>query len=122
MKIYCAHSSLFDFRKEFYEVLDIGFQASSHIFIFPHQSPNILANSKENIRTSDFLLAEVSYPATGLGIEMGWADSFGVPILAVYQAGKIPSKSITILTENVTEYTSSEQLINIVRKFIEMTK
>lgn len=122
MKIYCAHSSLFDFHNLFYKVLDTGFRGSANTFIFPHQSPNILANSKEDIRTSDFLLAEVSYPATGLGIEMGWADSFDVPILAVYQAGKIPSKSINILTESVAEYTSSEELINIVRKFIEMTK
>ena len=122
MRIYCAHSSLFDFHNLFYKVLDTGFRESGTIFIFPHQSPNALINSKESIKTSDFLLAEVSYPTTGLGIELGWADSFGVPILAVYQAGKVPSKSINFLTENIVEYSSSEQLIDIVQKFIETTK
>lgn len=40
--------------------------------------------TKDIIKTCDLMIAEVSLPATGLGIELGWAKAFKVPILCMY--------------------------------------
>lgn len=63
MKIYCAHSSAFDYQHDWYDVLrnsDIG---KSHDCIFPHESDEIKSNSYSTIQSCDGVIAEVSYPS-----------------------------------------------------------
>lgn len=40
-----------------------------HVWIFPHDG-TIHVNSRESLKTVDLFIAEVSVPATGLGIEI----------------------------------------------------
>ena len=49
------------------------------------------ATSKEVIRTSDLVIADISYPSTGVGIELGWADCFNIRV--IQNRGAIPRLS-----------------------------
>jgi hypothetical protein len=40
-------------------------------------------NSRESLKTVDIFIAEVSYPATGLGIEIGFTSLYGKRILCI---------------------------------------
>jgi hypothetical protein len=44
-------------------------------FIFPHETSALPEHSQQIILAADAVLAEVSYPSTGMGIELGWADA-----------------------------------------------
>jgi nucleoside 2-deoxyribosyltransferase len=92
MKVYVCHSTAFDFRAEFYEPLKREF-TTAHEIIFPHDSDTDF-NSSEAIRTSDIVLAEVSFPSTGQGIELGWANAAGVPIVCVHKTDAKPSGAL----------------------------
>lgn len=117
MKIYCAHSLNFDYKKDYYDVLrnELG---NVHTLFFPHQTEG-MSNSKDIIRSSDLIIAEISYPSIGLGIELGWAESFSVPILALYRVDSNPSRSISFITKNILEYQEPQDLINKVKLFIQ---
>jgi len=118
MKIYFAHSTQFDYKKEFYEPLKNSSLARAHELIFPHED-DVFMDTKEIIATSDLVVAEVSYPSTGLGIELGWADSIGIPVLAVYKSGAAVSRSLTVITHDVISYDSGDKLIELVTQNIE---
>ena len=76
MKIYISHSTGFDYQKELYEPIKNSELYNSHEIIFPHDKSSEVSNSKEVIKGCDMVIAEVSYPSTGMGIELGWADGF----------------------------------------------
>ena len=59
----------------------------------------------------DIIIAEVSYPSTGQGIELGWADVFKIPIICIYKEGYKYSGSINKLTEKFIVYKNSQDLI-----------
>lgn len=118
MKIYFGHSKYFDYKKELYEPIRNGGLNEKHEIIFPHEKSELPTNSKEFLKTCDLMIAEVSFPATGLGIELGWADAFGVPILCVYKSGKKVSNSTKLLTNNFIEYSDPEDLIEKIEEFI----
>ena len=83
MKIYVGHSRNFDFKKELYEPL----RKLPCEFIFPHEKSDKQFNSKDVLKSCNLMIAEVSFPSIGLGIEIGWADSYGVPIIFVHKNG-----------------------------------
>ena len=56
-------------------------------------------------------MSEVSYPSTGLGIELGWADAFSTKLLAFHQAGTQPSASLACLEIELLAYENKEELI-----------
>jgi hypothetical protein len=57
------------------------------------------------------MIAEVSHPSIGLGIEMGWADSMGLPIICAYRKGSKVSESIRMISSNIVEYSDPEQMV-----------
>ena len=85
MKIYVSHSKNFDYKKELYEVLENT--NLKHEFILPHKDSDKSFNTKDLLmdKKCDLVLAEVSYPATGQGIELGWADVYKIPIVCIYK-------------------------------------
>ncbi len=107
MKIYVGHSSGFDFKRELYEPL--GELAGDYEFVFPHKR-DIIDKSYEIIRTCDLFLAEVSFPSTGMGIEIGWADGCNLPIVCIYKSGFKPSSALDCMTDNFIEYENIEDL------------
>jgi len=70
MKIYFGHSKNFDFKKELYELIRKSELNKQHKIIFPHETEEFV-NSKNIIKDCDLMIAEVTYPATSLGIELG---------------------------------------------------
>ncbi len=109
MKIYLAHSSRYDYQHKLYEPLKqtIGRQ---HEVFYPHDEHEEGARSKGMIASSDVVLAEVSYPSTGQGIELGWADAAGVPIVCFYRADTQPSGALKFICDTSIPYGDTDEM------------
>jgi hypothetical protein len=106
-----------DFENDLYKPLKESHLQADHTFIFPHEKGQYVS-TKEMIQTSDFVVAEVSQAATGVGIELGWADAFDKPIICIYRAGTKPSGSLKFLTNNFVEYHDPGELAHKLEEFI----
>lgn len=119
MKIYIAHSSAFDYQKELYNPILRSDLVDNHHIIFPHiDSSAPIFDSKPIIRDSDFFIAEVSYPSTGMGIEMGWAIAHDVPVLALHRYDIKPSSSIKMVTDDLLTYDTPTDMIQKITDYI----
>lgn len=119
MKIYVAHPKKIDFKKELYEPIRQSSLNSKHTFILPHENSNESFNSKEYLKNEvDLMIVEVSLAATGLGIELGWADIYNVPIICVYKAGSKIAGSLKVISKNFVEYSDSKELISGIEKIV----
>ena len=119
MNIYVAHSKDFDFKKELYEPIRKSSLNSKHAFILPHEKSGKPFNSKDFLKDGcGLIIAEVSYPSTGLGIELGWADSYNVPIICIYKKGSKISGSLKVVSKSFVEYANSNELISGIEKAI----
>jgi nucleoside 2-deoxyribosyltransferase len=110
MKIFVTHSSSFDFEGELYAPLRGSALAGKHQFIFPHENGSE-ENTRDIIRGCDVVFAEVSYPSTGSGIELGWADSFQKPIVCVYKNGSTPSAALLGVVKALFPYSTAVDLL-----------
>lgn len=118
MKLYLTHSSGYDYETQLYAPLKAAF-ASEHELHLPHESQVDGVNSKEIIPKCDIILAEVSLPSTGQGIELGWADAYNIPIICLYKAGSNPSSSLAFIAKGTVEYGNTEQMISKLRAKIQ---
>lgn len=118
MNIYVAHSNKFDFKTKLYDPIKNSKVLSNHNFFFPHDEVNKLVKTKEIIENYDLVIAEVSLPATGLGIELGWADYSKTPILCIYENGAKFSSSLKFITNNFIEYDNSKDLLEKINDFL----
>lgn len=118
MKIFVSHSNHFDFKNQLYLPLRNSQLNSSHQIFLPEESDKL--NTKELIKNSALLVAEVSYPSTGQGIEIGWADNFDIPIVCIYKAGKSFSSSLKFVTDRFFSYTSTEDMIKKLSEALEI--
>jgi nucleoside 2-deoxyribosyltransferase len=112
MNIYITHSTSFDFHTELYKPLKNSIIAKNNNIFFPHDEENKNINSQQIIKNSDLIIAEVSYPSTGQGIELGWANSLNKNILCIYKKNQKFSSSLKFITDNFIEYENTEDLIN----------
>jgi hypothetical protein len=122
MKIYVGHCRGYDYKNELYTPLRASRLNAEHEIILPHEHSDTPFNSKESMKNFDLMVAEVSYPATGLGIEMGWADAYHVPIIAIYQSGYKLSNSVKTTAQHFLEYANSEELVNGLEEIIKKIK
>ncbi len=112
MNIYVAHSTSFDFQKELYGPIKSCSLNKEHVFIFPHDVSSESFHSKEFFQKDcDLVIAEVSYPSTGLGIELGWADMLHVPIVCIAEKGSSVSGALHSVTETFLEYSDTKELL-----------
>ena len=118
MKIYVCHTRRSDFQNELYIPLRGSELNKLHEIILPHEDEQVRFNSKAVIKSCALVVAEVSYPATGLGIELGWTDDLGIPLVCIYKKGVQPSRSLQEITTNFIEYTDSEDLLNKLSIFV----
>lgn len=107
--VYIAHSTSFDFKKELYLPLKESALFDRYNLIFPHESEDF-KSSKELIKNSAMVLAEVSYASTGMGIELGWANSFNIPIVCIYKKNVQVSKSLEAISSKFIVYDSIENI------------
>ncbi|MDD5489432.1 MAG: nucleoside 2-deoxyribosyltransferase [Candidatus Moranbacteria bacterium] len=117
MKIYFGHSKGFDYKKELYAPIRNSELNKQHEIIFPHETEGFI-NSKNIIKDCDLMIAEVSFPATGLGIELGWAEMLGKRVFCVYKKGSKISGSLKVVTNNFIEYSDSDDLAKKVREYL----
>ena len=114
-KIYVIHSTAFDFENDLYKILK---KNNEFEFIFPHAKENELKDSRELIAGSDVVLAEVSYPSTGSGIEIGRAECAGVPIVAIFKKSSKVSSALKFVTSSFIEYEDLEKDFEKIRKIL----
>ena len=74
---------------------------------------------KEIIKNYDLVIAEVSLPATSLGIELGWSDYSNTPILCMYEKRSKVSSSLKFITNNFIEYDNSKDSVDKVNDFLD---
>lgn len=112
MRIYVSHSKFLDYLNDLYKPLKDSKLPVE--FIFPHEKSSEPFDTKLLLERHgcDYVLAEVSYPATGQGIELGWADIFGIPILCFYKSGTTPARSLKVITDKIIEYKDDLDLVN----------
>jgi len=121
MKIYVAHSSGYDYRSELYAPIKQSRLSELYSFHLPHDisiepSPN--EKVKETIKNCVYFVADVSYPSIGLGIEMGWAEMFGVPILVMHKHGNKISNVVGLMTKNIFTYKDKNEMIKNLEKYL----
>lgn len=95
VNIYFGHSKDIDYLK-YYEIIESSFDLNKYNFIFPNKLDKNSRNGREFYKKEniDLFIAEVSLPATGLGIELGFAYDEEIPIYCLYMKENIPSSSL----------------------------
>ena len=117
MKIFVSHSYGFDYEEELYKPIKESLLNKNNVFFLPHESGESI-NTKDEINKSDLLIAEVSYPATGQGIELGWANIANVSIVCVSKNGSRISNSLKYITNDFISYSDSDDLIKKITLFL----
>ncbi|OGM27238.1 hypothetical protein A2962_01870 [Candidatus Woesebacteria bacterium RIFCSPLOWO2_01_FULL_39_61] len=120
MRIYVTHSTGFDFKKELYGPIRKSELNSKHEITLPHEKSSELFDSKKYLDKCDLVIAEVSHPSTGQGIELGWANAKQVPIICFYKKGASPSNSIKAVSKHIFEYEGSIDLVNKISENISL--
>lgn len=116
MKIYIAHSKSFDYQNELYVPIRNDKTLSVHEVLLPHEFSNTSSNRRDFYKDIDLFIAECSYPATGLGIELGWAFDDNTPIYCLHKKGTEVSRSIYAITQNILEYKDIDEMLEIIEK------
>lgn len=111
MKIVLTHSSDLSWKEEMYDALKGSSFGTQHEIFFPQEGGAVERITADVIRGSAMVLAEVSLPSTGEGIELGWANAFNVPVICFYKKGSHISKSLQYITDTFIEYSTMEDMI-----------
>ncbi len=122
MKIYVAHSNKWEFKEKLYKPLIESKIFKENDIFFPHDETNKNIKTKDIIKKADLMIAEISIPTTGLGIEIGWADDANTPILCIYQEGHQYSSTLKFITNNFIEYKDEIDMVNKIQEFLENFK
>jgi nucleoside 2-deoxyribosyltransferase len=115
MKIYVSHSRNYDYENELYLPLRNSELNSQHKFILPHENSTEPFSTKELFQSHgcDLVIAEVSFPATGQGIELGWANLLGIPVICISKKDSKISGSLKVITDKFVEYENTNDLFEI---------
>lgn len=119
MNIYISHSRGFDFQNALYKPIRESALEKEHTFILPHEGTRECFDSRTLFHTGcDLVIAEVTYPSTGLGIELGWANMRNIPIVCLSQKGASTSRSLPLVAKVSYEYSGTEELLSLIEKAI----
>lgn len=116
--IYLAHSTSIDYKKDFYDVLEQSILNQKFNFICPHRKSKTQHNSKESLKHCKYVIAEISKNKIGIGIELGWADIYGVDIICVYKKGSKISGSVRVVCNKFIEYENKADMIEKLEKIL----
>lgn len=111
MNIYISHcGGDYDYENELYKPIKESDLSRTHQFFLPHEPQNADTDAVTELKHTDILVAEASYPSTGQGIELAQAKAAGVPIVCFYKAGTKTSSSLRFVTDKIIEYTDMPDL------------
>ena len=117
MKIYVGHYKKSDYMNELYLPIINSELGKREEFIFPHLTKETF-NSQEVIEQSDLFIAELSYNSTGLGIEIGRAETKGKRILCICnEKFKLPS-CLKYVNVDTMYYKDSNDMVNKIEEYI----
>lgn len=123
-RIYIGHSrdERLHYQKELYTPLISSLDDDE--VIVPHEKgAEAQINSQNVLPTCHLMIAEVSYPSTGLGMELAWAKHAAVPVLCIYKNSCQPSSSVTNFFPHIISYESIDDMVKkVVRWIIENEK
>ena len=85
--------------------------------ILPHEKSDY-KHERDFYSSIDIMKKEVSYSSIGLGIELAFAYDSHVPLYLFYKSGKSYSKSLEVLTKNIIEYKSKDDLLDKIKEVI----
>ena len=113
MRIYVSHLRRGNYEKDLYGPLLASSLVHAHTFILPHQLDQKPFNTKELFAKNgcDLVIAEITHPSTGQGIELGWAHVYRIPIYSYYKKGTDVSGSALVISTKKGEYGTTEELI-----------
>lgn len=74
--------------------------------------------TKELIKSCDLVIAEVSMPSTGQGIELGWANMLNIPIICIHEQGSKISRSLQYVAQEFIEYKGSEDMLRKIENYL----
>lgn len=113
MKIYFSHSKEINFR-EIYRALRSSDLNKNHDIVLPHEKSLEATDfvTRDIINQCDLVIAETTFPATGMGIELGRADVFGKRIICFYKEGAKLSSSLKVVSKDFIQYDDMEDFIN----------
>ena len=117
MKLLISHSNNYDFQKELYDPVRSSSLHKEHEVILPHED-DVNISTKEIIQGCDLIVAEVSYPSTGQGIELGWADVFKIPVVCMHKEKSRPSLSLGRIANDFLVYTDTKDMIVKLEQYI----
>ena len=120
MRIYFAHPRSINYQEIIYQPVKGSRVLSTHDFILPHddKTDKHHNNNRDFYRTIDLMIAEVSEPSTGLGIELGWTHDSWIPIYCFYRDNVKPSGSIWAVTKHIVPYRDPQDFIKKVETII----
>ncbi len=119
MKILVTHSSSFDYRKELYLLIRNSDLNNEYLFILSHEADiQVFTRPLMERREINLQIAEISYPSTGQGIEMGWANVYKIPVISIYKKGSKYPGSVKLVTSEILEYSDNDEMINKLSKSI----
>lgn len=110
MIIYFPHSRQLDYEK-FYSAIRASKILANHTLILPYEKSASPENSKSVIKNADLIIAEVSYPGTGLGIELGWAEAFKKRVICIYKYDFHIASSLKYVSKDFISYDSYSDII-----------
>lgn len=112
MNIYISHrGGNYDYENELYTPIKESKLAEVHHFFLPHEPQNIDTDAVTELKYTDILIAEASFPSTGQGIELAQAKAADVPIVCFYKTGAKTSSSLRFVTNKIIEYTDIPDLL-----------
>lgn len=120
MNIYISHSTHYDYKNKLYKPIKESGITQEFDIIFPHDNSS---DSDEifDIQGAlergeiDLIIAEISYPSTGQGIELAWAHSYGVPIECVYLEDSYISPALKLITHKLYDYETEDDMIDMIK-------
>ncbi len=117
MIIQLWHARDSDFQAELYAPLKGSSLFTEHEWLLPHDGVASYS-SRESLKTVDLFIAEVSQPATGLGIELGFASLYGKRILCISKKWAKISSSLGYVTEDFIEYEDPADMVCKISNFL----
>jgi hypothetical protein len=113
VRIYFSHATNSSFAAPVAEVLRA---ALKHEIIFPHQDSLAPLEIRPLFQAGviDLVVAEVSCPSTGQGIELAWAAEANIPILCIYRNTTTPSRALEMIDARLMPYDACHEVVGFI--------
>lgn len=118
MKIYIGHSKDMDYINDLYLPIRNDAFFDDYEVILPHEKSSDSTNGRKFYKDIDLFIFECSIPATGLGMEIGWAYDDNKKIYALYRNDKKINGSIKSVTNNIYKYNDINDMLACIKKII----